>query len=202
MADLSKNQLWGDINAKSSNVNTNITGPSYSYSDHIPTPDSLGVGSDGTFSQLGRNSSAIVRYVDDLIDGDPLGNQFFVNTGGTCNAPDGSVQPRYNYVNNVSAGLITGILEDIGSLNPLYLFNSLTSDGSPSCECYTCQTSDGPQSYFLNTDLSPDFSTSLCTKVDPSVCAGKESFTNKSESKLPFFIALGLLGILIVLRKN
>ena len=140
MADLSKNSLWGNINAKSSNVDINITGPSYSYSDHIPTPDSLGVGSDGTFSQLGRNSSAIVRYVDDLIDGDPLGNQFFVNTGGTCNAPDGSVQPRYNYVNNVSSGLITGILEDIGGLNPLYLFNSLISDGTPSCECYTCQT--------------------------------------------------------------
>jgi hypothetical protein len=202
MADLSKNSLWGDISNKTSNLETDIVGPSYSYSDHIPTPDSLGVGSNGTFSQLGTNSSAIVRYADELIGGDALGNQFFVNTGGTCNAPDGSIQPRYNYVNNVSSGLIPGILEDIGGLNPLYLFNSLISDGTPSCECYTCQTSDGLKSYFLNTDLTPDFSTSLCTKVDPSICAGKESFTNKSDSKLPFFIALGLLGILIVLRKN
>ena len=40
-----------------------------------------------------------------LITGDPpLGNQFFVNTGGTCLAPDGQLRERYNYINNMSSG--------------------------------------------------------------------------------------------------
>lgn len=163
MGDAGKNSLWGEISSGADSVETNIMGAPYSYADNIPTPDSIGVGSDGTFSQLGTNTSAVVRYVGELIDGDPLGNRFFVNTGGTCTSPDGSIQSRHNYVNNVSSGLIPGIVEDIGGLNPLYLFSALTSDASPSCECYSCETSSGSQSYFLSKSLTPDFDPSLCT---------------------------------------
>jgi hypothetical protein len=213
MGDLGKNSLWSDISGATdsstgkvsdASITDNIVGPSYSYADHIPDPSTLGVGSDGTFSQLGRNSDAIGRYVGDLVDGDPLGNRFFVNTGGTCTAPDGTTKPRYNYVNNVSAGLIPGILEDIGGLNPLYLFSALASDGTPACECYTCQTTDGSKSYFLNPSLSPDFDPSLCSKVDPSNCAGSESFENfsRSSSSGIMILALGLLGVLILSQKK
>jgi len=71
------------------------------------------------------------------------------------------------------------MLQDIEGLNPLYLLGSLAADSEPTCECYTCQTTGGSQSYFLNVGLTPDFDSSLCTKVDPSVCAKTtENFTD------------------------
>jgi hypothetical protein len=99
------NSLWSDITNGASNVETDLLGPAYSYADNIPGPSALGVGSAGTFSQLGRNASAIGTYVKTMITGDPpLGNQFYVNTGGTCTAPDGSSRERFNYISNLSSG--------------------------------------------------------------------------------------------------
>ena len=83
-----------------------------------------------------------------MISGPALGNQYFVNTGGSCVVSDKSVQPRYNYINNVSSGagvlpesmkkdlggiasnfdgLIPGMLEDVEGLNPVHLFSSLAT---------------------------------------------------------------------------
>jgi hypothetical protein len=213
MGDAGKNSLWGSLTSSidsttgkiskdADDVSANILGPSYSYSDNIPTPDSLGVGSDGSFSQLGRNTSAVFRYVGELVDGDPLGNRFFVNTGGTCTAPDGSIQSRHNYVNNVASGLIPGIVDDIEGLNPFYLFTALTSDGSPACECYSCQTSDGSQSFFLSKTLTPDFNPSLCTQVDPSQCPSSESFVSRNHGLGPLLAAGTLLLVLIFSQKK
>jgi len=78
MGDLGKNSLWSDIENGASNVETDLLGPSYSYADNIPAPSSLGIGTDGSFSQLGTNMSGIGTYVSALIDGDPpLGNRVF-----------------------------------------------------------------------------------------------------------------------------
>jgi hypothetical protein len=170
MADLSANSLWADIGnaeADASNLQTEILGPAYSYADSITGPSSLGVGSDGSFSQLGSNASAIAYYVEALITGNPpLGNQYFVNTGGVCSAPDGSLQPRYNYINNISSGaaalpaamselgtdfngLIPGVVDDIEGLNPLHMFSALTADANPPCVCMSCPTSGGQVSKFV-----------------------------------------------------
>ena len=215
MADAGKNSIWSDISNGSSNVQTELLGPSYSYADHIPGPSSLGVGSDGTFSQLETNGSAIGTYIKTLISGDPpLGNQYFVNTGGTCTASDGSIQERYNYISNLANGselvpkamselgtdfngLIPGVLGDIEGLDPLYMFTALSSDSSPPCECYKCDVSSGGQYQFLTTSLSPDFDGAYCTKVDNSMCAqATESFTNKlSHSGIPVLIGCVLLAI-------
>ena len=214
MADAGKNSLWSDISS-GGDVQTDILGPSYSYADHIPGPSSLGVGSDGTFSQLGNNASAIGTYVKTLISGDPpLGNQYFVNTGGTCTASDNSIQSRYNYISNLASGselvpaamselgtdfngLIPGIFGDIEGLNPLYMFKALSSDSSPPCECYKCDVSSGSPYQFLTTSLSPDFDSTYCTKVDNSMCAQTppESFTNNStHSGIPVLIACVLFA--------
>ena len=73
------NPLWAKISA--GNGQDDLLGPSYSYADNITGPTSLGVGSDGSFGQIGSNASAIAYYVEALITGNPpLGNQFFVNT--------------------------------------------------------------------------------------------------------------------------
>ena len=224
MADLGTNSLWSDM-SNGQDVQTEILGPSYSYADSISGPSSLGVGSNGSFSQLGSNANAIAYYVEALITGNPpLGNQYFVNTGGTCTAPDGSIQPRYNYINNMSSGaaaipsamselgsdfngLIPGIVDDIEGLNPLHLFSSLMVDSSPSCVCMSCPTSTttGSDAKFLNADLSPDLTGSSCTQVDPSVCLGtSESFTNQTNfvDAIPTILAgLGILYFVFSGRK-
>lgn len=218
MANLGANSLWSDIQNKSDNVSTSILGPSYSYSDNIPGPTSMGVGGDGSFGQLFTNLNAAKNYVKIMITGDPpLGNAYFVNTGGTCTAPDGSTQPRLNFINNRPAGselvpsslselsflssdlngLIPGVVGDLEGLDPLYLFNAMTADGTPSCQCYQCPTTSGSQYGFLTTELSPDFDANICKQVDPSNCMQKESFANRwNMSALPTLVAAVGLGLL------
>ena len=215
MADLGGNSLWSDIENGASNVETDLLGPAYSYADSITGPTSLGVGSSGSFGQLGTNANAIAYYTEALITGNPpLGNQYFVNTGGMCVAPNGSLQPRYNYINNMSTGagalppaiselgsdfngLIPGVVDDIEGLNPLHLFSALVADANPPCVCMSCPTSAGTVAKFLTTSLSPDLPESQCTQVDPSQCISTpESFTNKQDivSVIPTIIAgLGVL---------
>lgn len=222
MADLGSNSLWSDISNNPSSVSTDILGPDYSYSDNIPGPNSLGVSSDGSISQLTTNVEAALQYVKVMITGDPpLGNQYYVNTGGACVAPDGSTQSRYNYINNKSTGadlvpqglndlsfissdlngLIPGMVGDLEGLDPLYLFNALTADGTPPCQCYKCPVTSGSQYQFLTPSLSPDFDTNLCSQVDPSLCkpTSTESFTNWRTAKMssiPTLVAVA--GILLL----
>jgi len=218
MANLDQNPLWDSMQKKDPSASQSLMGPSYSYADNIQGPASMGVGSNGSISQIGTNTGAIINYVKYMISGPALGNQFFVNTGGTCTAPDKSVQPRYNYINNVSNGadvlptamkadlggiasdfdgLIPGMLQDLEGLNPLYLMGALAADSEPSCDCYTCQTTGGPQSYFLNVDLTPDFDPALCTKVDPSLCVkSTESFISSDGTSL---LIIGFLFVAILI---
>ena len=217
MADLAGNGLWAKISSGSSDLQTEIIGPSYSYADTITGPTSMGVGSDGSFGQLGTNANDISYYVDALITGNPpLGNQYFVNTGGMCTAPNGLLQPRYTYINNMATGsaalpsaiselgsdfngLIPGIADDIEGLNPLHLFSSLMSDANPSCVCMSCPTSNGTVSKFVTQSLDPDITGSQCQVVDPSVCASVESFTNSAELPiLPTILAtIGIVCLIL-----
>jgi hypothetical protein len=206
------NSVWSSV---AGGTGTSIMGPSYSYVDNIQSPSALGVGSDGSMSQIARNIDGIVTYVQYLISGPAMGNRFFVKTGGTCTAPDGSSQSRSNYVNNVTDaaealpesmrrdlgglasdfnGLIPGMIQDVEGLNPVSLFNSLSADSVPTCECYSCPVSSGLSNGFLNTTLSPDYDPDLCQKVDPSVCKNVESF--EDDSATPIFVAVGILLLL------
>lgn len=208
MADLGSNPLWKGVASGGDSKSTGMLGPDYSYADNIQSASSLGVGSNGTFSQLGTNADAIAYYVKALITGDPpLGNQFFVNTGGTCTAPDGQLRPRYNYINNMSSGaaslpaamsdlgadfngLIPGVVDDIEGLDPLYIFKAMASDGSPSCLCYQCNVTSGSQYQWLTSSLDPDFSTDQCTQVDSSLCPAPSSTTESFVNKEPLISAI------------
>ena len=210
------NPIWAKLESGPENVSDEVMGPSYSYADHIQGPASMGVGSNGSISQLSTNTGAVLQYVKYMIGGPALGNQYFVNTGGSCTAPDNSTQSRYNYINNVSSGadllpetmkqdlggltsdfngLIPGMLEDIEGLNPVSLLSSLAADSTPTCECYTCPSSapGGTESRFLNTKLSPDYDPDLCKQDDISKCIpSTEGFSNQN-AYLPVIIAIGLL---------
>jgi hypothetical protein len=217
MSDLGRNPVWNDISKDEKAATSGLLGPEFSYADNVPGPGSLGIGSDGSFSQLGRNAKGVAEYVKILISGDPpLGNRFFVNTGGTCVAKDGSTQSRSNYINNMASGeailpssmkelgasfngLIPGVVDDIGGLNPIHLFRSMMSDGTPQCGCYKCEVSSGNPYAFLTTELSPDFNDSLCKEVDISNCIPPttESFTVGSDvPAIPTIVAL--LGFLFI----
>lgn len=222
MANLGSNSLWSDIATGSPNVKTDLLGPDYSYANTIPGPSSLGVGSDGTFSQLGSNADAVATYVKTMITGDPpLGDQYFVNTGGVCVAPDKSLQPRSNYINNKPQtqndlppglkdlgsdfnGLIPGTVGDIASLNPLYLFKALSADAEPPCKCYKCDVTSGGSTGFLTSELTPDFDPANCQEVDPSQCmTSKESFSNYDDipiSPIPTILAVIALGYFVFSR--
>jgi len=217
MANLGKNEVWDDLRAKPANASRAVMGPEYSYAENIRGPSALGVGTQGTFSQVGRNTGAVIEYVKYMISGPALGNQYFINTGATCRPSDNSIQSRYNYINNISNGrnlipqsmrndlggvasdfngLLPGMLQDIGGLNPVNLFSALAADSTPSCDCYTCPTSGGRESQFLTPSLSPDFDPAICKKVDNSLCVkGKEGFTSKV-SVVPVLLGVALLVIL------
>jgi hypothetical protein len=216
MADLSGNPLWKDIEAAGNKVGdaedkveTELLGPKYSYADNITGPTSLGIGSNGSLGQLITNAEGIAYYVEALITGNPpLGNQYYINTGGMCTAPDGSLQPRYNYINNMSSGaaalppaiaelgsdfngLIPGVADDIEGLNPLHMFTALTADANPQCVCMACPTStaQGVDAKFVTPSLDPDLTGSACVEADPSICLNAqkttESFSNRGDGFIP-----------------
>lgn len=221
MANLDQNTIWNQVSNAPGKASEAVMGPSYSYTDNIQGPAQLGVGNRGTMGQLATNTGAIASYVKTMVSGPALGNQYFVNTGGSCAAPDQSIQPRYNYINNIASGdailptsmkqglggiasnfngLIPGIIEDTEQLNPVYLFSSLAADSTPSCECYTCPTSGGDQSRFLNKELTPDFASSKCVKVDPSKCIQtKEGFEVDSGNVIGIGV-VALLAIVLLLH--
>lgn len=226
MADVGKNSIWSDITNEASTVSTDLLGPEYSYADNIMPTAALGVGSDGTFGQMITNIEAVVYYVEALITGKPpLGNKYFVNTGGTCVGTDGQLRSRYNYINNMSSGsaalppaismlgsdlngLIPGVVDDIEGLNPTYLFNAMTSDASPPCECYLCRVTTnevGGELQWITQSLSPDFSYDQCSRVvDTSGCppplTTSESFTNMRSNvmnSIPTVVAGLTLALLV-----
>jgi hypothetical protein len=208
--------IWSDLESGAASATNDIMGPGYSYADQIEGPSSKGVGSDGTMSQLARNTGAIIDYVKYMISGPALGNQYFIATGGQCTAPDGSTQDRWNYINNIASGsdllpatmkqdlggltsdfngLIPGMLEDVEGLNPTTLFTSLSANSIPSCKCYTCPSVNGTDSKYLTPELSPDFDPDLC-KESTSCTPVKESFTNQHITIWPVLLAIGCLFIL------
>lgn len=118
--------MWKSVQASIAEANSNpmaagnqildqALGPSFDYLQTIKSPASKGVGSEGTMDQVGTNASAIFGYVDNLIVGPKVGNQFFKDTGGMCrlagtkdkngnDTGDGEVVPRSSYTNNKLGG--------------------------------------------------------------------------------------------------
>jgi hypothetical protein len=153
--------------------------------------------------------------------GQPLGNKYFLKTGATCKAVDNcstdgsgnttcSETDRYIYVNNVASGnipfissamgvsfsdfrgLIPGVLEDAGVLNPGNIFSAFTDPSTPDCQTITMETIDvnnnhSSESHYVTTEdiskMSPClFNTSQYNYVNPvtgNTC--KQCFTNNVE---------------------
>ena len=159
----------------------------YPYSSYIKSPDEMSAGPQGDYTTLNKDIKAMEAYIDVLVSGQskaqntptqgPMGNKYFLDTGGTCNTDDGDSVQRYAYINNVPdgnipllsgamgtkftqyEGLVPGILEDLGYIDPSVLFGAF-STGETNCREITMpvrdnQNVDATQSYYVaDSDIS------------------------------------------------
>ena len=208
-----------------------LLGPSYPYYSNIKTPSQIGMSDTGTMTALGKNINGLIQYVELLVQGkssasktgQPLGNKFFLNTGGKCNdVATNTQQDRYIYINNVPdgdipfissamgqnfsdfRGLIPGIMSDLDVLNPFELTSAFMAGSNPDCKLIKLQTIDN------NNQKSSE--SHYVTLIDINNQNLKEGFTsgvadNAEEIKLPndpmtqlYFAGLSGLSIYVLYR--
>ena len=150
-------------------VQDKYLGPSYPYWQNIKAPSQLGMSDAGDLTTLGKDVNGLIQYVEVLVSGDssasttggPLGNKFFLNTGGKCVANDTNQNvDRYIYINNVPQGnipfvssgmgtnfsdfrgLIPGTMSNLNTLNPFTIMQAFMSGATPPCQQVTLETID------------------------------------------------------------
>jgi hypothetical protein len=179
--------FFKDILNGVNNVQQDYLGPNYLYYEKINSPTAMGMSSDGTLDALAKNVSGLVGYTQLLVSGGgpaskvpgPLGNKFFLKTGAKCrDVNTGKDVDRYIYVDNVPSGnipfissllnenfdefrgLVPGIIEDIGKVNPLGMFQAFMMGNKPDCSPITLEVVDSnnnvsQQTHFLaNVDIN------------------------------------------------
>jgi hypothetical protein len=144
-------------------------GPAYPYYKYIKTPSELSMSDKGSLKQMGKNIDGLIEYVNLLVSGKskasatgkPLGNKFFLKTGGKCtdNSTEQEVD-RYIYINNVPQGnipfissgvgvnfsdfkgLVPGTISNLNAFNPMEMFQAFLSGSKPDCQELTMETID------------------------------------------------------------
>ena len=191
--------------------NTSI-GTDYPYYKYINTPSDIGMSDKGSLSQMGKNITGLISYVDLLVSGkskasktgQPLGNKFFLNTGGKCmDTSTNQEVDRYIYINNVPMGnipfissgvgvnfsefkgLIPGTISNLNAFNPSALMRSFLEGSKPDCQEITMETIDiynnkSTESHFVTTiDVNNMDPCAFSNKTNPNTNAKcKESFSN------------------------
>jgi hypothetical protein len=123
----------------------------YPYSTYILPPEKLGASPNP--KALGNDVKALAAYVQVLVSGrskaqkvSPLGNKYFMDTGGKCKDEAGVEHTRYVYINNVPdgnipfissamgetmssfQGLVPGMLGNMAYINPAKIFNAFAPE--------------------------------------------------------------------------
>jgi hypothetical protein len=146
-----------------------LLGPSYPYYKFIKTPKELGMSTKGNLATVGKDLMGLASYVELMVTGtskasatgQPLGNKFFLRSGGKCTDISTNQEvDRYIYINNVSTGripfissgldvnftdfrgLIPGTLEQLNNFNPLAIFRAFMAGSKPDCQELTMQVID------------------------------------------------------------
>ena len=161
--------LFEEVLQDAGKVQDKLLGPTYPYYKNIKMPSDIGMSDDGTLSALGKDIDGLIQYVEVLVTGEseasstggPLGNKFFLKTGGKCvdNATNNQVD-RYIYINNVPEGnipfisaglganfsdfkgLVPGAMGNLNVLNPFAIMQSFLSGATPPCQELTLETID------------------------------------------------------------
>lgn len=197
-------------------------GPDYPYYKYIKTPSEIGMSSKGSLTQIGKDIDGLISYVELLVSGNskasatgqPLGNKFFLKTGGKCNNKDtGQDEDRYIYINNVPSGnipfissgmgvnfsefkgLIPGTISNLNAFNPMEMFQAFLSGSTPDCQELTMETIDiynnkSTETHFVTlVDIQNMDPCSFQNKKNPVTGAQcRESFTNlKQQSKQEYY---------------
>jgi hypothetical protein len=167
----------------------------------------------------------------------PLGNKYFLKTSGQCkDEATGSLVDRYIYVNNVPSGhipglstvmqmdfsslegIVPGIVEDLGKLDPLPLFSAFMQGSNPPCQEVTMEVGNAgnltsQSQHLANSDLSGMDPCSFPNKTNPVTNAScveafisanehlKGSFSSKKKRKPQLSktasLYTGLVGLLV-----
>lgn len=219
MSDGSSN-LFEEVLQNASAVEEKLLGPTYPYYKNVKAPSDIGMSDKGTIKQMGKNIDGLIDYVEVLVTGkgkasttgQPLGNKFFLKTGGKCvDDATGEDQDRYIYVNNVPLGnipfissglgtnfsdfrgLIPGAMGNLNVLNPFAILQAFLAGGKPKCQPLTMETIDvnnnrsSETHYVTLVDIKNMDPCAFMDKKNPITgrqC--KEAFeTNMGEMRLP-----------------
>lgn len=163
------NNIFQEVLTNAKAAEEKYIGPDYPYYKYIKTPSQIGMSGAGSLSQLGKDIDGLVNYVELLVSGGgkasaigkPLGNKFFLKTGGKCtNKLSGEEEDRYIYINNVPQGnipfissgvgvnfsqfkgLIPGTISNLNAFNPMEMFQAFLSGSKPDCQELTMETID------------------------------------------------------------
>jgi hypothetical protein len=161
--------LFEEVLQDAGKVQDKLLGPTYPYYKNIKMPSDIGMSDKGTLNALGKDIDGLIQYVEVLVTGKsdasttggPLGNKFFLKTGGKCVDTATSNQvDRYIYINNVPEGnipfisaglganfsdfkgLVPGSMGNLNVLNPFAIMQSFLSGATPPCQELTMQTID------------------------------------------------------------
>tara|TARA_Y100000780_G_C13694281_1_gene420781 strand:+ start:5049 stop:5801 length:753 start_codon:yes stop_codon:yes gene_type:complete len=152
--------FFNDVVTDMDKLEEEFLGPDYNYIKFINSPDDLGMSSDGSMKALKNDVEGIVSYVELLISGSgrgsktgkPLGDRFFLKTGGQCkdyktgklvqrdmyidNVPDGTI-PGLSEITGMKfdefKGFIPGIFSNLDAINPLKMFSAFMEGEHPIC---------------------------------------------------------------------
>jgi len=157
--------IFQDVLKDATGVEQNLLGPDYPYWKNIKNPQAIGMSDEGSLSAMSNDIDGLIQYVEVLVTGGgasttggPLGNKFFLQTGGKCTDVKTKQEvDRYIYVNNVPMGnipfvssglgtdfsdfkgLIPGTMSNLNVLNPYSILGAFTSGSTPECQEITMQ---------------------------------------------------------------
>jgi hypothetical protein len=201
-------------------IEERLLGPTYPYWKNIYMPSEMGMNDSGSIQQMSKNIDGLIGYVELLASGGgkasksghPLGNKFFLQTGGKCVDVDSKQDvERYIYISNVPdgnipfissgmgvnfselKGLIPGTLSDMNAFNPFAILGSFLSGSKPDCKSITMEVIDNnnvstSQTQFVS--LADISNINACTfpdrknPVTNKSCV--EAFENEKKKKLEY----------------
>ena len=212
------NNIFQEVLTNAKAAETKYIGPDYPYYKYIKTPSDIGMSSKGSLNALGKDIEGLVSYVELLVSGggkasatgQPLGNKFFLKTGGKCtNKSTGNDEDRYIYINNVPQGnvpfissgmgvnfsnfkgLIPGTISNLNAFNPMEMFQAFLTGSKPNCQELTMETIDiynnkSTETHFVTlVDIQNMDPCSFKDKKNPITGAPcRETFANLSDDNI------------------
>ena len=204
------NNMFKEVLTNAKAAKEKYIGPDYPYYKYIKTPSEIGMSGKGSLSQLGKDIDGLINYVELLVSGGgkasatgkPLGNKFFLKTGGKCTDTKTNQEvDRYIYIDNVPAGnipfissgvgvnfsefkgLIPGTISNLNAFNPMEMFQSFLSGPKPDCQELKMETID----IYNNKSVESHFVTLIdIQNTDPCIFLDKKNPVTKDKCRETF----------------